>query len=223
MDLLAASNKQVRSILPPLYKGAHGFRVVSQLEAEQDANSGLCKLSTHAIPYKPLISAQISISSLSGTWPVGPNWSLKSPSHGGPSPHLMAGLSCPFCLGKNADIEHLSFLNIWGFMCTPHKQAHNTYHPQHCWNNLAVPTEKPGGSGASHLQPARLPCSHNPARICHFEQDSLLPWFGTWWNRMFPHHPEKKQQKIHRLHPTVHPPTIWVATGIFIYSWYDVI
>lgn len=40
---LSSSNNQMRSILPPFHKGAQELRMVSQLEAEQDFNSGLCK------------------------------------------------------------------------------------------------------------------------------------------------------------------------------------
>lgn len=199
----------------------------STLQGSSWVQSGLpaggragCKLRSVQIkyPWQPLqafvLSPNINLFTL---WdlPTCPKWSLESPPHGGLSPHLMAGLSMPFL--SRQEHRHRA--------CDLSKHLRVYVHPTPAGSQyLSSPAlERTGGSGASHLQPAQLPCSHNPARFCHFEQDSLLPWFGTWLNRMFPGHPEKMQQKIHSFIQLMHPPTIWVATGTFIYSWYDVI
>lgn len=154
-------------------------------------------------PRQPFGLAQMSICCLSGVWATCSDWTLELPSHGKAFSMFNCWPLHNFSVYTRTQIQSIWLFYtlecLFAFLINRLTSSHHFCRSKKIWQSQR--RKQKAQEWPIHLPLLQHPCSHSPARFCHFEQDNPPPWFRTWRNKMCQSEPEK-QPKILRVHPT---------------------
>lgn len=201
----------MRSVLSPIYSGECQFWEVTAHPLSHSQWKAESRFAIKVVQWKhpgpPLASPSArpkcpSVVSLESE-PHVLTWTLELPSHGKAFSMFNCWLLHNFSVYTRTQIQSIWLFYtlecLFAFLINRLTSSHHFCRSKKIWQSQR--RKQKTQEWPIHLPLLQHPCSHSPARFCHFEQDNPPPWFHTWRNKMCQSEPEK-QPKILRVHPT---------------------